>query len=116
VQNGLERPVAYASRQLNKPEQAYSESEAELLALVWAAKHFTCYIYGKRFTVRTDHAALTYLKTFSRHERSISVEHQAVTKIPHVDALGRHVDTISSDNRALRRYSMSNVKTSSARD
>jgi len=28
VQNGLERPVAYASRQRNKPEQAYSASEA----------------------------------------------------------------------------------------
>ena len=72
VQNGLERPVAYASRQLNKPEQAYSESEAELLALVRAAKHFRCYIYGKRFTVRTDHAALTYLKTFSRRTLDFS--------------------------------------------
>jgi hypothetical protein len=65
VQNGTERPVAYASRQLNKPEQAYSASEAELLAVVWAAKHFRCYLYGKRFTVKTDHAALTYLKNFS---------------------------------------------------
>ena len=49
VQNGLERPVAYASRQLNKPEQAYSALEAELLALVWAAKHFRCYLFSKRF-------------------------------------------------------------------
>jgi len=39
VQNGLERPVAYESRQLNKAEQAYSASEAELHDLVWAAKY-----------------------------------------------------------------------------
>ena len=108
VQNGLERPVAYTSRQLNKAEQAYSASEAELLALVWAAKHFRCYLYGKRFTVRTDHAAPTYLKTFSDTNAKLMrwslrlskldfiVEHRAGTKIPHVDALSRHVGTISS--------------------
>jgi hypothetical protein len=38
-QDGIERPVVYASRQLSKPEQAYSASEAELLAVEWAAKH-----------------------------------------------------------------------------
>jgi len=111
VQNGLERSVAYASRQLNKPEQAYSASEAELLALMWAAKHFRCYLYDKRFTVRTDHAALTYLKTFSDtnaklmrwslrlSEIDFIVEHRAGTIIPHVDALSRHVGTISSGNK-----------------
>jgi hypothetical protein len=110
VQNRLERPVAYTSRQLNKPEQANSASEAELLALVWAAKHFRCYLYGKRFTVRTDHAALTYLKTFSNtnvklmrwslrlSELDFIVEHRAGTKI-HVDALSRHVGTILGENR-----------------
>jgi hypothetical protein len=109
VQNGLERPVAYASRQLNKPEQAYSGSEAELLALVWAAKHFRCYLYGRRFTVRTDHAALTYLKTFSDtnaklmrwslrlSELDFTVEHRAGKKISHADTLNRHVGTVSDD-------------------
>jgi hypothetical protein len=94
--------VAYASRQLNKPEQAYSASEAELLAVVWAAKHFRCYLYGKRFKVRTDHAALIYLKKFSDtnaklmrwalklSELDFEVEQRAGTKIPHVDALRPH--------------------------
>ena len=96
---------------MNKPEQAYSASEAELLALVWAAKHFRCYLYGKSFTVRTEHAALTYLKTFSDtnaklmrwsmrlSELNFVVEHRAGTKIPYVDALSRHVGTISSENK-----------------
>jgi len=110
VQNGLERPVAYASRQLNKPEMAYSASEVEILALVWAAKHFRCYLYGKRFTVRTDHAALTYLKTSGTNvklmrwylglsELDFIVEYRAGTKMPHVDAVSRHLGTISSENK-----------------
>jgi hypothetical protein len=65
MQDGVERPVAYASYQLNKAKQAYSASEAEMLALVWAAKYFRCCLYGRRFVVTTDHAALTYLRKFA---------------------------------------------------
>jgi len=36
VQDGEERPISYASRQMNKCEMAYTASEAEMLALVWA--------------------------------------------------------------------------------
>jgi hypothetical protein len=35
-QDGIERPIPYASRQMNKAEQAYSASESEMLARVWA--------------------------------------------------------------------------------
>jgi len=65
VQNGVERPIAYASRQMKKAEQAYTASEAELLALVWATKYFRCFLYGNQFLVITDHAALSYLRTFA---------------------------------------------------
>jgi hypothetical protein len=63
-QNGVERPIAYASRHINKAEQAYTASEAELLALVWATKYFRCSLYGKQILVRTNHAAPSYLRTF----------------------------------------------------
>jgi len=62
VQDGVEKPIAYASRQLSKAEQSYAASEIEMLALVWATKYFRCYLYGKKFLVRTDHSALTYLR------------------------------------------------------
>jgi hypothetical protein len=65
VQNGVERLIAYASIQMNKAEKAYSASEAELLALVWATKYFCCFLYGKQFLVRTNHTAMSYLQTFA---------------------------------------------------
>ena len=58
-------PVAYASKQLNKHERAYSTTEKELLAIVWAAKHFKSYIYGRHINFFSDHKPLSTLKKAS---------------------------------------------------
>lgn len=50
--------VAYASRSLTDTERAYSQPEKESLAVVWACEHFHTFIYGKHFTLITDHQAL----------------------------------------------------------
>ena len=44
VQDGKERPIEYASRQLNRAEQNYTVSEQEMLALVWVTRYFRCYL------------------------------------------------------------------------
>jgi hypothetical protein len=46
-------PIAYASRTLNKHEEQLSTIEKELLAIVWACKHFKPYIYGQKFLIQT---------------------------------------------------------------
>jgi len=61
VINGVEHPIAYASRQLNSAEQNYTVTERELLAVVWAVKYFRCYLYGRTFTLYTDHSAIKWL-------------------------------------------------------
>ena len=110
VQDGVERPIFYASRQLNKAEQAYFATVAEMLAFVWTTKYFRCYLYGKKFLIRTDHSALTYLRKFADNnshlmrwslklsEMDFSVEHRAGSKIGHVDALSRHVGAIMHED------------------
>lgn len=99
-----------ASRQINSAEQAYSASELEMLALVWATKYFRCYLYGKKFLVRTDHSALTFLHKFADNNSRLmrwslrladfdfEIEHIPGTKISHVDALSRNVGTIGELN------------------
>ncbi len=61
LQNGIERPVAFASRAFSLTEQKYSTGERESLACVWAWEHWHAYIYGRKFTLRTDHQALSAL-------------------------------------------------------
>ena len=57
--NGLERPIAFASRTLTTSERNYSQLEKEALSLVFAVKKFHQYLYGHEFILYTDHKPLT---------------------------------------------------------
>jgi hypothetical protein len=51
IYDGLERPVAYFSRSLNKHERNYCVTRRELLAVVESIKHFHHYLYGSQFVL-----------------------------------------------------------------
>ncbi|KAK4307194.1 hypothetical protein Pmani_020169 [Petrolisthes manimaculis] len=58
---GKNRPIAYASRTLNKAEKNYAVTEIEALAVVWALKKFKYIIYGYPIEILTDHKPLLHL-------------------------------------------------------
>ncbi|KAL1264128.1 hypothetical protein QQF64_004483 [Cirrhinus molitorella] len=60
-------PVAVASRKLRTAEQRYPIHQLEFLSLKWAVvDKFHDYLYGAKFTVRTDNNPLTYVLTSAK--------------------------------------------------
>ena len=61
IVDGVEYPVAFASRVLTPAECCYSTTKREALAVIQAMKWFKPYIWGTQFVLRTDHALLQWL-------------------------------------------------------
>ncbi|CAM5129251.1 unnamed protein product [Natator depressus] len=60
-EKGERHPIVYLSKKLLPREQHYAAIEKECLAMVWALKKLEPYLFGRHFTVYTDHSPLTWL-------------------------------------------------------
>ena len=58
---GQEHPIAFTSRTLSVSEKNYSQIEKDALSLIVGIRKFHKYIYGRHFTLVTDHHPLTAL-------------------------------------------------------
>ena len=56
IQDG--KPVAFASKALSPAESRYANIERELLAVVYGCERFHNYLFGRPFTVESDHKPL----------------------------------------------------------
>lgn len=55
--------VGAVSKAFRSTERSYSATKRELKALIWGIAKFELLLKGGKFTVYTDHIALTFLLT-----------------------------------------------------
>lgn len=58
MDNCTETATAYASRTVNKTEQKYSQIDKKALASVRGVRKFCLLLFGRHFTLVTDHELL----------------------------------------------------------
>ena len=72
VQNGVIKPICYASHVLIKQHQNYCTTRKELLAVVKFCCQFRHYLLGRHFLIRTDHNSLVWLTRFKQIEGQLA--------------------------------------------
>lgn len=99
-------PIYFASSTMSKAQRNYSQIEREALALVFAVKKFHKFLYGRNFTLITDHLPLKSIfdsnkkipvTAAGRIQRwsvflsgyNYQILHKKGTLIPNADALSR---------------------------
>jgi len=60
-QNGLLKVIGYGSKAFSPAETRYCTTRRELAAIMYGLRQYRHLLLGHQFTLRTDHAALTYL-------------------------------------------------------
>ena len=101
VQDGEERPIAYAAKALTKSQRKWAPTKIEMYALVLGTESFYPYLISKQFVARLDHRSLVWLQTFKQpkpqkarwieylQQFDMKIEHRAGRLHANADGLSR---------------------------
>ena len=111
-QYGHDHVLSYASRSLTEREKKFSTTEKEALAVVFAGNHFRTYLLGRKFSLITDHSALSWLHSIEAkgcigrwvielQEYDFDVKHRPGSDHGNADALSHLPNVKDSDSPIL---------------
>lgn len=66
--HGSSRIISFASKSLTPTEQRYAQNQREALGAVWAVEHFSYFLLGRHFTLRTDAQRVAFMLNRSSEE------------------------------------------------
>ena len=66
MEDSTDRLIAFTSRTLAPVEKRFSHLDKEALAIIFGAKHFHQYIYGRKFVMLSDHTPLMHIVSESK--------------------------------------------------
>lgn len=66
--NQAPRIISFASKSLTPTERKYAQNQREALGAVWAVEHFSYFLLGRRFTLRTDAQGVAFILNRSRED------------------------------------------------
>ncbi|XP_075056966.1 uncharacterized protein LOC142143155 [Mixophyes fleayi] len=113
-QQGEEHPILYLSRKLLPREVAYAVVEKECLAIVWTLQKLQSYLYGRDFTVITDHNPLSWLHrvagdngkllrwSLTLQQYTFTVQHRKGSHHGNADGLSRQNESLVSGEQGNR--------------
>ena len=116
--DGYPCAVAYHSRKLRGPECRYNATNLEALAVVESVRHFDAYLFGRAFTIYTDHKPLTYI--FSKKTKCYRMSRWShelsdyVYRIIYKKGSSHHVPDLLSRNIAA--VDITNIDSASLRE
>ena len=104
--DGVEKPIAFASHTMALAKRNYSQVEREALAIIFGVKRFRRYLWGRHFTLETNHRPLVSIlgpnngiptMTAVRLQRwalilsgySYDITYRPGSELSHADALSR---------------------------
>ncbi|XP_055633129.1 uncharacterized protein LOC129773540 [Toxorhynchites rutilus septentrionalis] len=66
--HGSTRIISFASKSLTATERRYAQNQREALGAVWAVEHFSYFLLGRQFILRTDAQGVAFILNRAREE------------------------------------------------
>lgn len=112
---GSERTVGYASRTLNTAERNYSTIEKEAMAVLFGVNKFHQFLFGHKFTIKTDHKPLERLFSERKgvpQQASAKIQRSALTLAAYEYTISYRVGRNNENADALSRLPLNVTPTS----